>query len=154
MERAYLQAAACKCTMATLWLEKPRDADLFIYLSRCATGDNGAQREQWRERDTARYVRPPRISQSALRTEGFVGGVVDAERCVVCFMRKWQIRIAGEQRIVPRARRFILSLRGAVILSFSAKFTAHGDRLVWNNASDFLAHVNVKSSFPSARPTN
>jgi len=66
--------------------EKPRDADLFIYLYVAAlhTGDNGSRREQWRVRDIARYVRPPRISQSTLRTrEGFVGGVADAERCVL-----------------------------------------------------------------------
>lgn len=154
----YLQAAACKCVCiaATLCCGSRNRATRIssFYLCRRASYKRqwGATRTMARtgHRATLRktaanfaigitYVRAP---------EGFVGGVVDAERCVVRFMRKWQIRIAGEQRIVLRAAG-LLSLRGAVILSFSRR---HEERLAWNNAPDFLTHATRFSTLISNRP--
>lgn len=102
----------------------------FTCAAALRTSDNGARREQWRERDTAlRYVRPPRISQSALRTyvrtpEGFVGGVVDAERCVVRFVEK--MADSYRRRTTYRAARggFILLMgRGYFIVLAKARGT-------------------------------
>lgn len=101
----------------------------FTYAAALRTGDNGARREQWRERDTARYVRPPRISQSTLRTRRDSWVESRMQRCVVCFMRKWQIRIVEKQRIVPARRgAAVYSLyKGAVILS-SSQSLRHRER--------------------------
>lgn len=144
-----------RCTTATLWLEKPRDADLFIYLCRRASYGRqwGATRTMARTRHHALRKNRREFRNRyyvCTYTEGFVGGVADAERCVVCFMRKWQIRIAGEHDVSCR-RGGLLSLRGAVILS-SSQSLRHGECLVWNNASDFLAHATRFSTLTSNRP--
>lgn len=154
-----------RCTAATLRLEKPRDADLFIYLCRASyTGDNGARREQWRERDTARYVRPSRISQLALRT--YVRTPRDSwvelwmQRDVLSASWENGRFVSPENNVSCRARRFTLFTgRGYFIVL--AKFTARGTRLVQNiirfwfsHSRDSFLDFNIKSSFLLARPTN
>lgn len=87
----YLQAAACKCvcTAATLCCGRARCGSLhFTCAAALRTGDNGARREQWRERDTARETLRKAAANFAIGITYvprgiLVGGVVDAERDVL-----------------------------------------------------------------------
>jgi len=65
-------------------------------------------------------------------------------------MRKWQIRIVEETTYRAGA---LLSLQGAARLFYrSSQSLRHRERLVWNNASDFLAHATRFSTLTSNRP--
>lgn len=130
MGRAYLQTAACKCVHYgnVMARETARCGSLHLPMPSCRRTSYGRQwgatRTMARTRHHAlrktaenfaiviTYIRTPRDSWVELRMQ----------RCVVCFMRKWQIRIAGEQRA---ARRFTLFTgRGYFIVL--AKFMARG----------------------------
>lgn len=56
----------CKCVLPDAWLGIARCGSLHLPTP-FYTDDNRARREQWRERGSARYVRPSRFSQSVLR---------------------------------------------------------------------------------------
>lgn len=115
----------------TMHNSKPRDLYLPMRGLSLHTGDNGTRRENnsAKMRDTARALRKtsPWISQSVLRArDSWVESRLYREMCLSAFMRKWQIRIAGEQHraswpavffafvILTGLRLFILSVLAKV----------------------------------------
>lgn len=120
-----------RCITATLWLEKPRDADLFIYLCHHAASYG----RQWGATRTMARTRHHALRKTAANfaivityiytyTERFVGGVADAEMC--CLLHE---KMADSYRRRTTCGAAVYSLYGARLFYRPRKVYGTGNAL-------------------------